>query len=243
MNIQQLMSSRIIKRIFFALFALLASITVYLSIVGIWAVLSVEELLDNEQVNIEQIQITEEQVSILLKVEDPTFYEHVGLDVSLGQGKTTITSSIARDIFLFRQKLSGVKGSFQEFYASVFQCCKKVDFGRDVMALVLNNYLPKEKQLSFYVSNSYMGSHNGKGVFGLNQASRAYYAKPLSVITAREFIGLVAMLKAPNYFHPVKKPEVHRFRTEKIEQVVSGKCKPSGWFDTSYEHCATDALI
>lgn len=231
------MSYRVFKGVFVVV---PAAIAMYLTVVGIWAAFSVEELLYKEHVNDDQIQITKEQVSILLEIEDPTFYEHVGVDVSSGQGMTTITSSIARDIFLFRQKLTGLKGGFQSFYANVFQCCKKVDFGRDIMALILNFHLTKEKQLSFYVSNSYMGSHNGNSVFGLGQASKAYYGKPLFVLSNEEFIGLVAMLKAPNYFHPLKNPETHKTRKDKIEQIVSGKCEPSGWFDTLYEHCATN---
>lgn len=232
------MLSRNTKRI---LLIFPAVIVGYLAVAGLWASFSVDELLDKEQLNVDRIQLTEEQVSILIKIEDPTFYEHIGINISKGQGLTTITSSISRDIFLFRSKLGGVQGSLQSFYAGVFRCCKKFDFGRDVMALVLNCHLPKEKQLSFYISNSYMGSHNGAGVTGLSQASQAYYGKPLSEITNKEFIGLVAMLKAPNYFHPINKPETHKLRAEKIQQIASGKCQPNGWFDTSYEHCATNA--
>lgn len=231
------MLPRIFKRI---LLVFSVAIAAYLTIVGIWAIFSVEELLEKEQVNEEKTQMTKKQLSNLLKIEDPTFYEHIGIDLSSGQGLTTITSSIARDIFLFRQKLPGVKGVFQTFYARVFQCCKKVDFGRDVMAIVLDFHLSKEKQLHFYVSNSYMGEHDGEGIIGLNQASKVYYGKPLSVTTHREFIGLVAMLKAPNQFHPIKNPEAHKLRTENIERILSGKCHPSGWFDTLYGHCATN---
>ncbi len=210
---------------------------VYLATVFVWSIFSVDELLGADNSNALLNQLSEEQISILLKIEDPTFYEHIGISVSLGQGLTTITSSIARDIFLFRHKLTGTKGRFQSFYEDVFMCCKKIDIGRDIMALVLNANLSKEKQLSIYTSNAYMGSHNKSGVIGLGQASEVYYGKPLDILTNKEFIGLVAMFKAPNVFNPVKNPIIHQLRADRIEQVVLGKCQPSGWFDILYEHC------
>jgi len=217
------------------------TIVTYLSIAAIWALWSVEELLRKESIADATIYLKKDQIHILLAIEDPTFYDHVGIDISMGQGLTTISSSIARDIFLHRHKLSGIKGGMQSFYTSVFDCCKKIDLGRDIMAIVLNGHISKEMQLSYYVSNAYMGAHEGKAVYGIAEASETYYGKPVSNISLKEFMGLVAMVKAPNRYHPIKNPEEHKLRTDKVERIINGKCKPDGWFDTKYDHCAINA--
>ena len=152
-----------------------------------------------------------------------------------GQGLATISSAVARD--LYHAKLEGTPALLQRFYRTVFDCCRKVDLGRDVMALVLNARLSKDRQLAFYVSQIYMGTNEGSQVRGLEQAAASYLKKPLAQATSREFIGLVAQIKAPNHYHPVKNPAAHLERTRRIEALVSRKCKPDGWFDTTYEQC------
>ena len=177
------------------------------------------------------------QTATLLHVEDPTFHEHVGLSVAQGQGLATVSSAVARDLYLYHAKLEGTAGLLQRFYRGVFECCKKVDLGRDVMALVVNARLSKERQLAFYVSQIYMGTNEGRQIRGLEQAAASYLKKPLGQVTSREFIGLVASIKAPNHYHPGKNPAAHVERTRRIEALVSRKCQPDGWFDTSYEQC------
>lgn len=75
------------------------------------------------------------------------------------------------------------------------------------MALVLHKHLSKEKQLQLYISTVYMGQNNGKGVIGLSEAASAYFNKNFSDLSKEEFIILVAMLDAPNYYHPIKGAE------------------------------------
>ncbi len=181
--------------------------------------------------------LTPRQQTILLQIEDPTFFEHKGLSLADGQGITTISSSIARDVFLAGSDVQGIKGGFQSFYRAVFACCKKVDIGRDVMALVLNANVSKQRQLALYASDIYMGSAAGVQVKGLEQASVAYFGKPLAQASDKEFTGLVAMIKAPNQFHPLKNPDAFLMREERVAAIVAGACKPDGWFDTTYDNC------
>ncbi|VUD46213.1 Penicillin-binding protein 1B [Thalassocella blandensis] len=213
----------------------------YLAVVYIWALLSVENLMQEAQPLSTDSILSSSQTDILLKIEDPTFYKHIGIDVSEGQGLTTITSSLARDIFILGKKLRGIKGGFQSFYIKVFSCCKKIDLGRDMMALALNQSLTKEQQLTLYISSSYMGGHNGKQIIGLPAAAYEYFNKPISDLTDHEFITLIAMLKAPNYFHPYKNANNLNTRVDRIKMIIAGTCKPDGWLDTKYEHCTKSA--
>lgn len=232
------MSKKILRRTLFAIPALLLA---YLAIAASWAHLCVDELLAARPAPT-SAALSQRQQDILLKIEDPTFFNHAGLSLADGQGVTTITSAIARDVFLEGGELGGMKGAFQKLYRGVFACCKKVDFGRDVMALVLDRHLAKQRQLDLYVAGVYMGTADGIQVKGLDIASRIYFKQPLEELDEQRFIGLVAMIKAPNQFHPLRTPGSYQVRQLLAARMISGACQPQGWFDTTYDRCerATD---
>jgi membrane carboxypeptidase/penicillin-binding protein len=214
-----------------------AFLLAYLLVVGIWAWGAF-----NDAVRLapraDVVSLTQRQTAILLRVEDPSFYEHSGLSIVSGQGLATISGAVARDLFLHQREFGGVRGAFQEFYRKVFDCCRRVDLGRDVMALVLDARMPKQKQLALYIASVYMGTNKGSQIRGLEQASRSYLGKPLTAATELEFIQLVAMIKAPNRYHPLKSPAVLAERTRRIQNLISGQCAPDGWSDTEFDKCA-----
>jgi membrane carboxypeptidase/penicillin-binding protein len=213
-----------------------AIVVLYLATAAVWASLSVDDLLPGSTSN-ERNRLTQQQTDMLLRIEDPTFFQHAGLDVSRGQGLTTITSSLARSVFLSGKQLTGARGYFQSFYEVAFDCCKKIDLGRDVMALVLHRRLSKAKQLELFVSTVYMGRHNRRAVTGLADAANIYFDKDLPNLSAGEFATLVAMIKAPNVYHPVRGAERLESRVSRVTSILAGTCEPSGWLDTEYEHC------
>lgn len=211
---------------------------VYLAVVLLWAGLVADELLTEASSSAQVMQLHPRHARALLMIEDPTFLVHHGLDISNGQGVTTLTSVIARDLFLGDHRLDGIAGAAQSFYRGVFDCCKKMDLGRDVMALVLDARATKQQQLNIYVNSTYFGSLDGKAVIGFEAAAKAYQGRALSELTDREFYSLMAMPMAPNLYHPVRNPELHAERARRIEAVATGKCEPDGWLDLTYEDCA-----
>lgn len=229
------MVMKLLKRTFVGLFLFLFA---YLFVVYLWANATVDELLEQSPARGLAAQLPARHVEALLRVEDPAFLEHDGWDVSNGQGLTTITSVLARDLFLGKNEVEGFKGGMQSFYRGVFGCCKRIDFGRDVMALVLHARTTKQQQLDRYLDSAYLGSFNGRAVIGFEAAAMAYYGKELSRLTDAEFLGLVAMPIAPNRYHPLKNPELHAERVRRIAALVAGKCAPSGWLDQTYDACA-----
>jgi membrane carboxypeptidase/penicillin-binding protein len=224
------------KRLGTALLALLAALLVYLAIAAGWAAVSVDTLLARRPVT-QASPLSPSQLAILLKIEDPTFLAHHGLSLADGQGVATISSAVARELFLYGVPLTGVRGGFQSFYRAVFECCKKVDLGRDTMALVLDAYASKERQLALYAATVYMGRHEGRQVRGLEAAAQAYLGKPLAAVNDGEMAGLAAMIKAPNDYHPVRNREAYQLRLARVRAVLGGRCRPDGWLDTSYAHC------
>lgn len=234
MSIGPRSTSRTVRK---ALLATLVLMLAYLGGVAIWSLASVDQVVALYSMPANGAGLSKRQTDILLHIEDPTFFTHRGLSVGSGQGFATISSALARDGFLYDVHLDGIKGSVQTFYRRVFECCKKVDMGRDVMALVLNAKLSKERQLAAYVARVYMGTSSGTQLRGLRQAASSYLGTPLDQLTDQEFAGLVAMIKAPNYFHPVKNRPAYDLRVARVNAIIAGRCAPSGWFDTSFAHC------
>lgn len=232
------MTVKYIKR---AIAAVLSVSLLYLGIVAIWANSVAPELLSTLSSENPVTGLNPKHLAALIKIEDPSFYDHGGLDISNGQGLTTITSTVAKTVFLGDHQLEGSKGSLQSFYRGVFNCCKRIDFGRDIMALVLNSHATKQEQLNIFMATSYLGSLNGREVVGFEEAADAYYGKRLDELTSDEFNGLVAMLLAPNYYHPLMNPQIHAQRVKRVTAVITGQCEPNGWLDLTYEHCTKDA--
>ncbi len=229
------MSKKTLRRICIGLPALLLA---YLGTVALWSLAVVDQVVAAYPPAMYAGALAPQQQAILLKIEDPTFFEHGGVSLANGQGVTTVTSSLAREAFLFHTELPGLKGVLQSFYRAVFNCCKKVDLGRDVMALVLDAHLGKRQQLALYAQDVYMGRAEGKQVRGFEQASVVYLGKPLAQASAAEFAGLAGMIQAPNLYNPLSTRPAYELRAARVAAVALGSCVPDGWFDTSFAHCA-----
>lgn len=219
-----------------SLLALAICVPAYLAGAAAWSSAAFDDAIAAHAA-VPPVPLSARQTAILLQVEDPAFFQHAGLSLASGQGLTTISSAVARELYLSDGQLPGLKGALQRFYRGAYICCKKVDFGRDVMALVLNAKLSKQDQLAMYAGTVYMGSSHGEQIRGLAQAAASYLGKPLAQMSEQEFIGLVAMIKAPNLYHPGKNPAAHAQRSARIAALVAGRCQPAGWFDTAYSAC------
>jgi membrane peptidoglycan carboxypeptidase len=181
-------------------------------------------------------------VEILLRVEDPTFRKHHGIDpFASGQGRGTITRALVRMLYLDRYDLSGVSGGFQRAYRLVDRVAGPVDLGPDVMALVVDARLGKTRQLQLFLQHVYMGRHGSRQVYGFPDAARAYFRKDPRQLSRREVVTLVAMMVGPNQFHPVRHPNALAERVRRIERLLRGACKPRGVRDVYYAGCATTA--
>lgn len=208
----------------------------YLAVAGCWAWATFDQAMAGARV-LPEAQLTARQTRILTLVEDPGFFAHHGVSLGRGQGLATISGAVARDVYLDGVDMAGPAGALQQLYRAVFACCKRIDLGRDLMAVVLDARLPKERQLAVYVSQVYMGTQGGRQVRGLPQAAHGYFGKRLDQTTDDEFIRLVAMIKAPNGFHPARNPAAHATRVARVRALVAGRCRPGGWFDTALEGC------
>lgn len=226
------------RRLGKAALLLLLLLLAYLAVAASWAGASLHQLLVR-QPTVQAMPLSPRQLDILLRIEDPSFFSHHGLSLGDGQGVATISSAVARELFLYGPGLEGMRGVLQGFYRGVFECCKKVDFGRDAMALVLDARVSKERQLALYVAGIYMGRREGRQVRGLEAAALAYLGKPLGQVDDDGMAQLVTMIRAPNALHPVRERTAYQARLARVRAVLAGRCRPAGWFDTEYAHCGS----
>ncbi len=132
--------------------------------------------------------------SMLISVEDGKFYAHKGIDFEafkrareinarVGRplyGGSTITMQVARSLFLVPVK------SYLRKYLEV------------ITALELELLLTKPRILELYFGYAEWG----KGVFGLERASRSYFRASVSMLSRDKAARLVALLSSPILYTP-----------------------------------------
>jgi membrane carboxypeptidase/penicillin-binding protein len=233
--------ARLILRIGLVLTAI---VVLYLGVAAAWAYSVTPEVVMRASSPrlIDLRSLPKPTVDILLRVEDPTFREHHGVDpFARGQGFATLTSSLVKRVYLNGVRLSGFTGVLQRMYRFADRVAGPVDFAPDVMALVVDRRLGKTRQIELFLQHVYMGRHGKRQLYGLPDASRAYYHKEPRQLSYRELVTLVAMIVAPNQFHPVRNPTELAERTRRIERLLRGGCQPRGMRDVYYPDCARKA--
>ena len=179
-------------------------------------------------------------LEILLRVEDPAFRKHRGIDpFTAGQGRVTLTRSLARVLYLYRYDLSGAGGVGQKVLRFVDRFTGPVNLAPDVMALVLHRHVSKDKQLRLFMQHVYMGTQDGQRVYGFANAARVYFGKKrVRDLSRRYVIVLVGMMVGPDRFHPIDHPDELGERALRIERLLRRQCQPRGVTDVYYADCA-----
>lgn len=232
------------KKIFLLFAGLFIFVILYLSTAFVWAYSVIFDIIENPEEhklaakNYEELE--DKLLAVIVKVEDPGFYRHIGVDpFSKGQGLTTISSCLAKILFFDDKKLKGLPGNFQSFYIWFFRNFKKIDFGRDMMAIALNMRLSKQAQLNLFLDKVYWGTYKGRALYGLKDASLSYIGKDVRQLNKDEIIYLTAMLIGPDLYHPHKNPGIHHERIKRINRFLNGECTPGGLLDNELTACGT----
>lgn len=162
------------------------------------------------------------RIAMLLKVEDPNFFHHRGVDFSTpGAGMTSITQSLVKRFYF---------DDFQPGFAKLEQSL--------IARFVLDPAMPKQAQLEAYLNHSHFGWRKGRPIVGLSAAARSYFGREPTALDDRQFLALVAMLRAPRDLDPVRKPAANAERVRRIEAMLAGRCAPHGLNDDGYRDCA-----
>lgn len=146
--------------------------------------------------------ISRHVIHALIATEDVGFYDHWGLDMprlmramveNVGlvlrgrraRGASTITQQLARNLWLTPERSLWRK--IQELLISI----------------QIERTYTKDEILSLYLNTVYFG----EGAYGVEAAAWTYFGKPASQLNVPESALLVATLKEPARYNPVKHPK------------------------------------
>lgn len=162
----------------------------------------------------------ERYLAILIKVEDPNFFSHSGVDFSTpGAGATTITQSVSKRL------------AFEKFQPG-FGKIRQTGY-----AIGLETRLNKEQILALWLDTLEMGNSSNGWITGFGKASSEFYGRPPAELSTAEFIRLVAVLISPGTFRLGNADAALDERVERIKRLVEGKCVPEGFGDVWLEGC------
>lgn len=166
-------------------------------------------------------EVGQRRLDMLVRVEDPGFYSHRGVDFSTpGAGMTSITQSLVKRFYF---------DNFQPGFAKLEQSL--------IARFVLDPAMSKPAQLKAYLNHSHFGWRDGRPIVGLAQAARTYYGRDFFELSEREFLSLVAMGIAPKSYDPIRQPEANAERVRRMGAMLAGKCAPQGLRDVTYRAC------
>lgn len=140
-------------------------------------------------------------LDLLLAVQDPTFYDHHGVNLLAAPGRmTTVTQALVKYLYFDRFE-RGVVNKIRQTLIAVF---------------ALDPLTTKQQQLTLFVNTVYLGRMNGWQVHGFDQAAQMYFGRGLVELSEPEFLSLLAMLDAPNTFHVANHPQANAQRVAAI---------------------------
>ena len=158
-------------------------------------------------------QLPEVLVDAIVATEDSRYFQHNGFDMprfikaTIGQvtkgssagGASTVTMQVVKNSFTSKEAhgIQGIIRKFEDIYLAVFKLEKKYS---------------KEEILEFYVNNHFLGGN----IYGVQEASLAYFGKDVSELNLSEASILAGMFKSPNAYRPTTNPEAAAARRKTV---------------------------
>lgn len=156
-------------------------------------------------------EMPEHVPNAVMAIEDERFYEHNGFDIK----------GIARAFFgnLISGRITGGGSTLTQQLTKNALLSPERSYKRKVeelfLAVELEKVYTKEEILEMYLNQVYYGS----GAFGINNASKKYFAKDIQDVTISEAAVLAGLLQAPSALDPYN----HYDAAMKRRNVVLGK--------------------
>ena len=149
-------------------------------------------------------ELPEVLIDAIIATEDSRYYQHNGIDMarflkaSFGQvlghsdagGASTLSMQVIKNTFTSTDA-SGIHGiirKFTDIYLAVFKLEKTYN---------------KQEIIEFYVNNHFLGGN----IYGVQEASIAYFGKDVGELNLSEAAILAGMFKSPNLYRPNVNPK------------------------------------
>ncbi|HXP32912.1 MAG TPA: transglycosylase domain-containing protein, partial [Acidimicrobiales bacterium] len=145
-------------------------------------------------------------VDAVVATEDHNFFHHHGVD------PTGILRAAVNDL-LGRGNLQGASTLTQQYVKNAYlgqqrTLARKVK--EAMLALKLERTLTKQQILERYLNTIYFG----RGAYGIQAASGAYFGKDVQTLTLPEAAFLAGVIRAPEYADPVRDPVTAKSRRD-----------------------------
>ncbi|MDQ6786423.1 MAG: PBP1A family penicillin-binding protein [Acidobacteriota bacterium] len=143
-------------------------------------------------------------IKAITVTEDRAFFEHYGVNFRgiaraawrryegdensplANQGGSSITQQLVKNLFLSREQTLSRK--IKEAYMSV----------------ILETRLTKEQIFTLYANQIYLGQQTGVSIYGVGEASNAYFGKDVTALSLPEAAFLAGIIRSPNRYNPYK---------------------------------------
>lgn len=184
---------------------------------------SINTALQEDRVLLRYEELPKGLVAGLLASEDRDFFKHHGVspkgisralmaNLRAGrrvQGGSTLTQQLVKNFFLTSEK--SLKRKINEA----------------LMALLVDYRYSKEEILQAYVNEIYLGQDGQRAIHGFGLAARYFFNQPLKELSLKDQALLIALIRGPSYYNPVRNPE----RALERRNLILGLMADSGVID------------
>ena len=168
------------------------------------------------RISVDWVEIPQVMVDAVLAAEDRTFFEHGGVDPAgilravwtnlraggVSQGGSTITQQYVKNVYLTQERT----------------LTRKIK--EAALAVKVERELPKQEILTRYLNTIYLG----RGAYGIEAASRAYFGTDLDQLTLPQAAYLAGLIRSPETADaklPENDPKAARNRETAIQRRAS----------------------
>ena len=160
-------------------------------------------------------------IKAITVTEDRAFFEHYGVNFR----------GIARALWRRYEGDDNSPLANQGGSSITQQLVKNLIVGRDptltrkiteaYMSMILETRLSKQEIFTLYANQIYLGQQSGVSIYGVGEASNAYFGKDVSQLTLPEAAFIAGIIRSPNRYNPYKHPEnVKERRNQVLESMT-----------------------
>jgi len=169
-----------------------------------------------DRVDVRLEDVPDHLIQAILTTEDRRFRDHAGFDPKrivgaflaniregrLSQGGSTVTQQLARTLFLTTDRT--ILRKFREA----------------AIAYALERRFSKDRLLTAYLNNIYLGQLGGTAIHGVGRAARFFFDKDVSELELPESAMIAGIIRGPSLYSPHRHPDRARARRDLVLHLM-----------------------
>jgi penicillin-binding protein 1B len=180
-------------------------------------------------------EVPPQLIEAIILIEDERFFEHSGVDpwgimraavvniskMRIAQGGSTLTQQLVKNFFLHPKR-------------SILRKMNEA-----LIAIQIERRHTKKEILQAYLNEIYLGQRGSASISGVGEAAKVYFAKDVGQLTLGECAMLAGMIRSPNAYNPLTKPE----KAAERRNLVLKKMLEEGMIDRGAFDVATSEKV